>query len=68
MLASAPERIAATAGRVPAYTAGSQKWNGKRPSLVPNATKNVTAIRIAAFGSTSLIRVAIPAISSVPVT
>ena len=68
MFARPPLRIAATAGRAAVYTVGSQKWNGKSPSLTLNATKNPTAIRIAAFGSTSAMRAAIRPMSSVPVT
>ena len=41
MFASAPLRMAATAGRVLAYTAGIQKWYGQRPSLTAKATNQI---------------------------
>ena len=68
MFASPPLRIAATAGPAPVYTVGSQKWNGKSPSLTLNATKKPTAIRMPVLASTSAMRVAICPMSSVPVT
>ena len=68
MFATAPLRMAATAGREPAYTVGSQKWNGNRPSLTLNAMKKPVATRIAALGSTTRIRSATSRMASVPVT
>ena len=68
MLARLPLNIAATTGGTAVYTVGSQKWNGKRPSLTLKATKNPTAIRIAAFASETAIRSPMRAISRVPVT
>ena len=66
MFASAPARIAATAGGEPAYTSGSQKWNGNSPSLTLNAMKKQTATRIAALGSTADRSAATASIASVP--
>src|SRR3954451_16071232 len=39
MLATAPLRMAATAGVLPEYTVGSQKWKGNSPSLTLKAMK-----------------------------